>query len=161
VRPTGQSERADLTVSYYYWSSTVVIGLLTGHNTLRRRLHIMGLLDGPLCRKCRAGEETSAHVLCECEALATLRHTYPGSFFLDPENVRGLSLRAIWNFFRTGLLWLGPNEGAQRACEGLRATGLWGLDPHLLIIHYYYWSVLGTRKVPHLEHKTAWAQTEN
>jgi hypothetical protein len=39
---------------------------------------------------------------------------------LDPENVRDLNLRAIWNFFRrTGLLWLGSNEGAQgpvKAC---------------------------------------------
>jgi hypothetical protein len=43
---------------------------------------------------------------------------------LDPENMRGLSLRAIWNFFRrTGLSWLGPSEGAQRACEGIHATG--------------------------------------
>jgi hypothetical protein len=65
----------------------------------------MGLVDGPLCRKCGAGEETSTHVLCECEALATLRHIYLGSFFLDPENVRDLSLRVIWNPLRkTGLL---------------------------------------------------------
>jgi hypothetical protein len=65
----------------------------------------MGLRDSPLCRKCGAEEETSAHVLCECEALATHRHTYLGSFFLDPEDVRELSLGAIWNFIqRTGLL---------------------------------------------------------
>jgi hypothetical protein len=83
----------------------VVIGFLTGHNTLRRYLYTMGLLDSPLCRKCAAREETSAHVLCECEALATLRHIYLGSFFLDPENVRDLSIRVIWKFFRrTGLL---------------------------------------------------------
>jgi hypothetical protein len=65
----------------------------------------MGLVDSPLCRKCGGGEETSAHVLCECEALATPRHIYLGSFSLDPENVRDLNLRAIWNLFRrTGLL---------------------------------------------------------
>jgi hypothetical protein len=52
----------------------------------------MGLMDSPLCRKCEAGEETSAHVLCECEALATLRHIYLGFFFLNPEDIRGLSL---------------------------------------------------------------------
>jgi hypothetical protein len=90
-------------MSFNRAQSRVVIGL-TGHNTLRRQLHIMGLMDSPLCRKCGAGEETSAHVLCECEALATLRHIYLGSFFLDPEDVRGLSPRAIWNFLRrTGL----------------------------------------------------------
>jgi hypothetical protein len=111
-------------MSFNRAQSRVVTGLLTGHNTLRRHLHIIGLLDSPLCRKCGAGEETSANVLCECEALATLRHIYLGSFFLDPEDVRSLSLRAIWNFFRrTGLSWLGPSEGAQRSCEGLRATG--------------------------------------
>ena len=78
----------------------------------------MGLSDSPLCRKCGAEEETSAHVLCECEALATDRRTYLGSFFLDPEDVRELSLGAIWNFIkRTGLLWLGLQLRAQRACQ--------------------------------------------
>jgi ribonuclease HI len=109
-------------MSFNRAQSMVVIDLLTGHNTLRRHLHIMGLVDSPLCRKCGAVEETSAHVLCECAALATLRHIYLGSFFLDPENARDLSLRAIWNFFRrTGRSWLGPSEGAQGACEGVRA----------------------------------------
>jgi hypothetical protein len=108
--------------------SRVVTGILTGHNTVRKHLHITGLLDSHLCRKCGAWEETSAHVTCECEALATLKHIYLRSFFLDHENMRGLSLRANWNFFRrTGLLWLGSNEGAQRACEGLCAMGPWRL----------------------------------
>jgi hypothetical protein len=83
----------------------VVTGLLTGHNTLRRHLHIMGLSDSPLCRKCGAEEETSAQVLCECEALATHRHTYLGSSFLNPEDIKELGLGAIWTFIiRTGLL---------------------------------------------------------
>jgi hypothetical protein len=83
-------------LSFNRMQSRVVIGPLTRHNTLRRYLHIMGLRDSPLCRKCRAEEETSAHVLCECEALATHRHIYLGSFFLDPEDIGGLSLGAIW-----------------------------------------------------------------
>jgi hypothetical protein len=33
----------------------------------------MGLLGSPLCRRCVAEEETSAHTLCECEALASLK----------------------------------------------------------------------------------------
>jgi hypothetical protein len=95
-------------LSFNRTQSRVLIGLLTGHNTLRRHLHIMGLRDSPLCRKCGAEEETSAHVLCECEALVTHWHTYLGSFFLDPEDIRELSLGAIWNFIKkTELLWLG------------------------------------------------------
>ena len=58
-----------------------------------------------LCRKCGTEEETSVHILCECEALAQLRHTYLGSFFLDREDVRKQVTGAIWNFGKgTGLL---------------------------------------------------------
>ena len=74
--------------------SRVVIVLLTGHNTLRRHLHFMGLTNSPLCRRCEAKEKTSAHILCDCEVLASLRHAYLGSF-LDAEDV---------NTLRTGLL---------------------------------------------------------
>jgi len=85
--------------------SRAVTGLFTGHNTLRRHLHLMGLSDSPLCRKCGAEDETSAHILCECEALASLRHVYLGSFFLEPEDIKSISLGAIWNFSKgTGLL---------------------------------------------------------
>ena len=78
--------------------SRVVTGLLTGHNTLRRHLYLLELLDSPLCRKCGLGEETSAHILCECEASASLRHAYLGSFFLEPEDIRNLGLEAIWSY---------------------------------------------------------------
>jgi hypothetical protein len=45
------------------------------------------------------------HILCECEALTSLRHAYLGSFFLDPEGIRELGMGAIWNFAKgTGLL---------------------------------------------------------
>jgi len=76
--------------------SRVVTGLLTGHNTLRRHLYLLGLLDSPLCRKYGVGEETLAHILCECEVLASLRHAYLGSFFLKSEDIRSLGLGAIW-----------------------------------------------------------------
>ena len=85
--------------------SRVVIGLLTGHNTLRRHLYIMGLSNNPTCRKCGTEEETSVHILCECEAMASLRNAYLGSFFVDPEDIRKLSAGALWNFAkRTGLI---------------------------------------------------------
>jgi len=65
----------------------------------------MGLCNDPICRKCGTEEETSVHILCECEALASLRHAHLGSFFLDLEDIRELGTGAIWNFAkRTGLL---------------------------------------------------------
>jgi len=49
-------------------------------------------------------EETSAHILCECEALASLRHAYLGFFLLEQEENKSISLGAIWNFSKvTGL----------------------------------------------------------
>jgi len=84
-------------MTFSWIQSRVVTGLLTGHNTLRRHLYLLGLLDSPLCRKCGVGEENSAHILCECEALASLIHVYLGSFFLGPEDIRSLGLGAIWN----------------------------------------------------------------
>jgi len=82
-------------LSFNRIQSRVVIGLLTGHYTLRRHLHIMGLCNDPICRKFGTEEETSVHILCECEVLASLRHAYLGSFFLDPEDIRVLGMGAI------------------------------------------------------------------
>jgi len=42
--------------------SRVLTGLVTGHNTLRTHLYLLGLLDSPLRRKCGVGEETSVHI---------------------------------------------------------------------------------------------------
>jgi hypothetical protein len=82
-----------------------VTELLTGHNTLYRHLHLMGLKDSPLCRGCGAEEETSAHVLCRCEALASNRHAHLGSFFLEPGDIKRINPGAIWRFGRAaGLL---------------------------------------------------------
>jgi hypothetical protein len=85
-------------LSFNRTQSRVVTGRLTGHNTLRRHLYLLGLLDSPLCSGCGVKEETSAHVLCECEALVSLRHMYLGSFFLEPEDIKSIGLGDIWSF---------------------------------------------------------------
>ena len=46
--------------------------------------YIMVLIDSPVCRKCGAEEETWAHVLWECESLATLKICLSGFLFLGP-----------------------------------------------------------------------------
>ena len=43
-------------------------------------------------------EENAAHILCECEGLASLRHAYLGSFYLESEDIKNLSLGDTWNF---------------------------------------------------------------
>jgi hypothetical protein len=84
-------------LSFNRTQSRAVIGLLTGLNTLRRHLHVMGLSKDPTCRKCGT-EETSVHSLCECEALASNRHRYLGSFFLNSGDIRVQAVGTIWNF---------------------------------------------------------------
>jgi len=49
--------RAQL-LSFKRTQSRVVIGLLTGHSTLRQHLYVMGLSNNPICRKCGTEEET-------------------------------------------------------------------------------------------------------
>ena len=85
-------------LSFMRTQSRFVTSLLTEHNILNRHLYIMWLIDSPLCMRCGAEEEISNHILFECEALVTLRHTYLDSFSLDPEDVRSLRPGAIWNF---------------------------------------------------------------
>jgi hypothetical protein len=96
--------------------SRVVTGFLTRHNTLSRHLHLMGLRDSPLCRKCGAEDKISTHILCRCEAFASLRHMYLSSFFLEPEDIKCISLGAIWNFGKSDTASLKCNA-AQRVCQ--------------------------------------------
>ena len=88
-------------LSFIRIQSRVVIGLHTGHYVLRKHLYLMWLTNNPLYRRFGVGKETSARILCECEeceSLASLRHLYLGSFFLDAEDIKNLSLGAISNF---------------------------------------------------------------
>jgi hypothetical protein len=71
-------------LSFNRTQSRAVTGLVTRFNTLRRHFHLMGLSNSPFYKSCGAENEISAHILCECEALASLRHAYLGSFFLQP-----------------------------------------------------------------------------
>ena len=94
-------------LSFNRTQSRVMVGLLTGHNR-RRRLQLIRLTNSPLCRRCGVEDETLANILCDCETLASLKHVYLVSFFLDPEYVKSLSLGAIWNYSKgTGLPWTG------------------------------------------------------
>jgi len=68
-------------------------------------MQLLGLLYILLCRKCGVKEENSAHTLCECEALASPRHSHLGSFFLVPEDIKSGSVGSILGFSKvTGLL---------------------------------------------------------
>ena len=85
-------------LSFNRTQTKVVIGLLTGHNTLRGHLCIIVLGNNPICWRFGTEEETSVHVLCECEALVSLRHLPGFFFFLDTEDIKILGVGAILSF---------------------------------------------------------------
>jgi hypothetical protein len=113
----------------------VVAGLLTGHDILRRHLYTMAMMDNPMYRRCGANERTSAHVLCECEALVMIRHTYLDSFFLDPKDVSSLSDTLLkgqhLHDFDFSL------RGHKGLVRGLCESGTKGLEPINYSILFY------------------------
>jgi hypothetical protein len=50
-------------LSFNRTQSRAVIGLLTGQNTLKRHLHVMGLSNDPTCRKCGTLERGSCNLV--------------------------------------------------------------------------------------------------
>lgn len=57
---------------------------LTGHCYLKGHQFKLVLVNSPVCDRCRQTSETSAHVLCDCEALATLRFKHLDHLFMKP-----------------------------------------------------------------------------
>jgi hypothetical protein len=85
-------------------------------------------------------EETSAHILCECEVLASLRHAHLGSFFLEAKDIQNISLGAIWSFSNaSGPSWLGM-EHKGPVYKGLGASG--PRDPEPLTYSYLYIDII-------------------
>jgi len=64
----------------------------------------MGLSNNAICRQCGTEKETPVPVLCAYKALASLRHSYLGPFFLDPEGIRKLNIGDIWKFAKGTVL---------------------------------------------------------
>ena len=57
---------------------------LTGHCFLNRHNNLLNPIEfpNPKCRFCNWEQETSSHIICDCEALSLVRHFYFQEFFL-------------------------------------------------------------------------------
>jgi len=64
-----------------------------------------------------------AHTLCECEALASCRHAHLGSFVLVPEDIKSISVGAIWDFSKATGLPRSEMGHKGPAIKGLGALG--------------------------------------
>jgi hypothetical protein len=50
-----------------------VVVLFTGNCHLKGHLFKLGLTDDPTCEQCLEKDESTTHILCDCEAIAYLR----------------------------------------------------------------------------------------
>jgi hypothetical protein len=83
----------------------IMTGLLTGHCHLKGHLLKVGLLNSPQCDRCKQASEMASHILCDCEALATLRFRHLGHHFIKPDGFEDISVSKILYFVQgTGLL---------------------------------------------------------
>jgi len=75
-----------------------VTGIITGHNTLRRHMNIMGLNNDPLCEHCEGELETSLHFISHCSYYVTTRMSIWGKPVLDPDHVKRIRVKDLARF---------------------------------------------------------------
>ena len=74
---------------------SLAVGWLTGHWRVNYHLSKMELSRSADCRWCHVVEETTKHLLCECQAWAVLRQKVVGSSYLEGEQLRELDLSSL------------------------------------------------------------------
>ena len=78
-----------------------VIGALTGHCSLAKHLHTIGVLDDPTCPLCGEEEESALHHLGECVALSYQRIRVLGVDRLRAEDIRRLSVSDLLRLIKS------------------------------------------------------------
>jgi hypothetical protein len=63
-----------------------VVGILTGHCHLKGHLFKLGVTADPICERCLEDDESSIHILCDCEAVAYTRFRHLGQCFMEPSD---------------------------------------------------------------------------
>jgi hypothetical protein len=92
-------KRADDLLKLSRHQLKMVVAILTGHATVRRHLHIVGLFEGdPTCRFYR--KKTVQHIICCCEALTRQRYNVFGNPFVEPKDISTTSVRDLCLFIR-------------------------------------------------------------
>lgn len=78
----------------------LVVGILTGHARLNRHLHLIGVIDDPLCQQCTQESETSLHFIGSCDRYMVLRQEIFGSALLRKEDVNDLKVSDVQAYIR-------------------------------------------------------------
>jgi hypothetical protein len=82
------NKRADDVLRLSRHQLKTAVTFLTGHASVRERLHIMGLYNGdPSCRFCGMETEAAQHTICSCEALSRQHYNVFGKPLVEPKEI--------------------------------------------------------------------------
>ena len=79
---------------------SILVSVLTGHNTLNRHLTIMGIQNNAGCEACDEGLETSLHFLGDCPAWGAKRMRYLGAPRLEANDIKTLDVASLVAFIK-------------------------------------------------------------
>ena len=85
----------------------IITGLLTGHCPAFYHLKKIGVVLNDTCRFCKSEPESSEHLLCSCEALASSRYNFLGGYLLTPYQVWNSNPKQVISFIN----YVVPNWG--------------------------------------------------
>ena len=78
----------------------MLTGFLTGHCQLRGHLKKLGTEENGMCRFCDEEEETSIHLLTDCEAMFHKRKEWFGRYCLTDRELNKMKPLAVLNFIK-------------------------------------------------------------
>jgi hypothetical protein len=61
----------------------------------------MALTDNPVSERCLEKDETTAHILCEWEAIAYFRFHHLGHYFVEPDYYHDTPMSRILHFIQS------------------------------------------------------------
>ena len=83
-----------------------VVGLLTGHTSLRAQLYKLGHTERQECQLCGCDKGDSVHTVCHCPVLACKRYRISGNMFLKHEDLEKVMVSSLLSLVTNTVLGL-------------------------------------------------------
>ncbi|KAG8242215.1 hypothetical protein J6590_108229 [Homalodisca vitripennis] len=66
----------------------MILGMSTGHGSLKKHLMRVGLSQADECRLCGEEEESAEHIWLDCPAILETQKRFLGAYLLSPKDIR-------------------------------------------------------------------------
>ena len=123
----------------FNWSQNqlrILMGPLTGHHHLNEHIFRLQLLGNPRCGRCQQAYATASHVLCDCEALATIRFRHLGQHFVKPGDFHDISNYMILHFVQSVGCWM--QEGYTKKIDNIWSALFTTMPPNVFYSTLFY-----------------------